>query len=126
MFRPCFTNGHGILKSMDERSLWIVIEFLEGAGVRAIGEGKSSKHPIPPYPPTWESVGFGLTLQQLAFELAHHDTTVGSFTSVRLLGVTKILGQKSYCFVTHSWTLHRPQDHQKQPSPMSEKGRVHH
>ena len=81
-------------------------------------ERKSSKHPTPLYPTTWESVGFGLTLQQLAFELAQHDTTVGSFISVRLLGVTKILGQKSYCFVTHSWTLHRPQDHQKQPSPM--------
>ena len=81
-------------------------------------ERKSSKHPTPPYPTTWESVGFGLTLQQLAFELAQHDSTVGSFTNVRLLGVTKILGQKSYCFVTHSWTLHRLQDHQKQPSPM--------
>ena len=81
-------------------------------------EGKSSKHPIPPYPTTWESVGLGLTLQQLAFELAQHDSTVGSFTSVCLLGVTKILGQKSYCFVTHSWTLHRLQDHQKQPSPI--------
>ena len=34
MFRPCFTNGHGILKSMDERSLWIGIEFLEGARLR--------------------------------------------------------------------------------------------
>ena len=29
-------------------------------------EGKSSKHPTPPYPSTWGSVGFGLTLQQLA------------------------------------------------------------
>ena len=34
MFRPCFTNGHGILKSMDDRSLWIGIEFLEGARLR--------------------------------------------------------------------------------------------
>ena len=34
MFRPCFTNGHGILKSKDERSLWIGIEFLEGAKLR--------------------------------------------------------------------------------------------
>ena len=56
--------------------------------------GKSYKHPTPPYPPTWESVGFGLTLQQLALGLAHHDPTVGSFKSVRLLGVTKISGQK--------------------------------
>ena len=30
MLRPCLTNGHGILKSMDDRSLWIGIEFLEG------------------------------------------------------------------------------------------------
>ena len=34
MFRPCFTNGHGILKSMDGRSLWIGIAFLEGARLR--------------------------------------------------------------------------------------------
>ena len=78
-------------------------------------ERKSSKHPIPPYPTTWESAGLGLTFQQLAFELSQHDPTVGSFTSVCLLDVTKILGQKSYSFVTHAWTLHRLQDHQKQP-----------
>ena len=34
MFRPCLTNGHGILKSKDGRSLWIGIEFLEGARLR--------------------------------------------------------------------------------------------
>ena len=34
MFRPCFTNGHGILKSKDGRSLWVGIEFLEGARLR--------------------------------------------------------------------------------------------
>ena len=78
-------------------------------------ERKSSKHLIPPYPTTWESAGLGLTFQQLAFELSQHDSTVGSLTSVCLLDVTKILGQKSYSFVTHAWTLHRLQDHQKQP-----------
>ena len=83
---------------------------------KRLGKGKGSKHPIPPYPPTWESVGFGLTLQQLALGLANYDPTVGSFKSLRLLGVTNISGQNLYSVVTHSWTLHIvPEINKKSP-----------
>ena len=34
LFRPRLTNGHGILKSMNGRSLWVGIAFLEGAASR--------------------------------------------------------------------------------------------